>query len=76
MRIFNPDYVAPVVALKDQPAHVKYADAVLTAIKSDTAKQVLTFDEVRSVLGKDAKALPDGAIAQICQYADIKVETA
>ena len=47
----------------------------LTRTRADMAgKPGMSFDEVRAALGKDEKALPDGAIHQIALDAGFKVE--
>lgn len=74
MKIVAPNYISQAPAAN--APHVKHKDAVLAAVNGVTDKPALSFDEVRTQLGKDAKALPDGAIHQICLDAGIKVEAA
>ena len=72
MKILNPDYFAP--ADGNQAPHVKNKAAVLNALADMAGKPGMSFDEVRAALGKDEKALPDGAIHQIALDAGFKVE--
>lgn len=70
MKIQNPNFV-PVI--DSNAAHVKHKAAVIAALKAIPEQQFVSFAELRSALGLTKTQLPDGAIAQICQDADIKL---
>lgn len=72
--IINPGYVPAAVAAKAEAAHVKHAAAVIAVVMGDTARERVSFSEVRAAVGLDDKALPDGAIHQICIDAGLRVE--
>lgn len=72
MKILNPNYVKP--APDANAPYVKYRAAVLGALAAAPGKEMVSFAEVRAALAMDDKALPDGAIHQICLDAEIEVK--
>ena len=70
MKIRNPNFVP---AIDANAAHVKHKAAVIAALKAIPDQEMVSFTELRTALGLSKSQLPDGAIAQICQDADIKL---
>jgi len=49
--------------------------AITNKLNADALSKDVTFDEIRTALGKDKDKLPDGTIYQVAIDAGFKVET-